>query len=43
MTNGHSHFFLMGDEKKKFAWGDETKLKFELAQRYIIRVSLSGI
>ena len=34
LTNGHTHFFLLGDETKKFEWGDETKLKFDLAQRY---------
>ena len=33
LSNGHSHFFLIGDEKKKFEWGDENKVKFELAQR----------
>lgn len=33
LTNGHTHFFLLGDETKKFEWGEETKLKFDLAQR----------
>lgn len=33
LTNGHTHFFLIGDDNKKFEWGDETKLKFDLSQR----------
>jgi hypothetical protein len=33
LTNGHTHFFLIGDDSKKFDWGEESKLKFELAQR----------
>lgn len=35
LTNGHTHFFLIGDEptNKNFAWGYEGKLKFELAKR----------
>ena len=33
MTNGHTHFFLIGDDSRKFEWGDESKLKFDLAQR----------
>ena len=37
LTNGHTHFFLIGDEKgPKFDWGDEAKLKFELAQRIAV-------
>ena len=24
LTNGHSHFFLIGDENKKFEWGEES-------------------
>jgi hypothetical protein len=31
LTNGHTHFFLVGDENKKFEWGDESKLKYDLA------------
>ena len=45
LTNGHTHFFLIGDRgqaetanrkarpEKKWAWGDETELKYGLAQR----------
>lgn len=35
LTNGHTHFFLIGDEavKKSFQWGEEAKLKFEIAKR----------
>lgn len=34
LTNGHTHFFLIGDEpsKKDFTWGQEAKLKFEIAK-----------
>ena len=31
LTNGHTHFFLIGDEKHKMEWGDESKLKYDLA------------
>jgi hypothetical protein len=24
LTNGHTHFFLIGDESKKYEWGDES-------------------
>ena len=34
LTNGHTHFFLIGDDSKKFEYGDESKLKFDLAMRY---------
>ena len=33
LTNGHSHFVLLGDENHKFDWGDESQLKFNLAER----------
>ncbi len=36
LTNGHSHFILIGDENKKFEWGDESLIKFDLAQRIAI-------
>ena len=36
LTNGHSHFILIGDEHKKFEWGDESLIKFDLAQRIAI-------
>lgn len=35
LTNGHTHFFLIGDEAKKYEWGDEAQLKYELAQRLV--------
>ena len=32
LTNGHTHLFLIGEEKgSKFDWGEEAKLKYELA------------
>ena len=36
LTNGHTHFFLIGKEDKsvKFAWGDESGLKYDLAKRF---------
>jgi len=33
LTNGHTHFILIGNEKNKFSWGDETKFKISLAER----------
>lgn len=33
LTNGHTQFFLIGDDSKKYEWGDEASLKYELAQR----------
>lgn len=34
MTNGHTHFFLIGDDAgKKFNWGEEANIKGELAKR----------
>ena len=35
LTNGHTHFFLIGKEDKsvKFSWGDESSLKYDLAKR----------
>jgi hypothetical protein len=33
LTNGHTHFFLIGKEDKSNNWGDESGLKFELAGR----------
>lgn len=35
LTNGHTHFFLIGsdDNKKKFRWGEEAKIKAEIAKR----------
>ena len=33
LTNGHTHFLLTGDEHTKYNWGDEAKLKTELALR----------
>ena len=37
MTNGHTHFFLIGkddgDKSVIFQWGEESRVKYELAQR----------
>ncbi len=34
LTNGHTHFFLVGDDTaQKFEWGQEAKLKAEIAKR----------
>ena len=35
LTNGHTHFFLIGSDeaKKSFKWGEEAKLKAEVAKR----------
>ena len=33
LTNGHTHFILIGNEKNKFSWGNETKFKISLAER----------
>ena len=43
MTNGHTHFVLIGENdsdkseadkaSKKFKWGDETTIKFDIAKR----------
>jgi hypothetical protein len=34
LTNGHTHFVLIGDDNKnKYRWGDEAKLKAEVAKR----------
>jgi hypothetical protein len=35
LTNGHTHFFLTGSDesKKNFKWGEEAKLKAEIAKR----------
>ena len=36
LTNGHTHFFLIGkkDKSVKYAWGDESSLKYDLAKRF---------
>ena len=35
LSNGHTHFVLIGKENKKvkYAWGDECELKYNLAKR----------
>ena len=33
LSNGHTHFVLLGSDKNKMGWGDEIKVKLELAQR----------
>ena len=35
LTNGHSHFILLGNDVNKFTWGDEAKFKFQLADRIV--------
>ena len=44
MTNGHTHFFLIGREDRsvEFRWGDESCMKYELAQR-ISKGRVSGM
>ena len=38
LSNGHTHFFLIGKEDKsvRFNWGDESGLKYDLAKRFTI-------
>lgn len=36
LTNGHTHFFLLGDDQNKLNWSDEAQLKFDLAQRVAV-------
>ncbi len=33
LTNGHTHFILLGDEKNKLNWGEEYKFKLSFAER----------
>ncbi len=33
LRNGHTHFILIGNEKNKYSWGDEIKIKLNLAER----------
>ena len=33
LTNGHSHFILLGNDVNRYTWGDESKFKFLLAER----------
>lgn len=35
LTNGHTHFFLIGSDEsnKRFKWGEEAKMKAEIAKR----------
>jgi len=33
LTNGHTHFVLIGNEDVRYDWGDETQVKFDLAKR----------
>ena len=44
LTNGHTHFFLIGREDRslEFKWGDESRMKYELAQR-ISKGRVSGM
>ena len=45
MTNGHTHFFMIGSEDRSqhcFTWGQESMMKYELAQR-IAKGRISGM
>ena len=33
LTNGHTHFVLLGDKKKEIHWGDEARVKIEIADK----------
>ena len=33
LTNGHTHFILLGDKRKELHWEDEAAVKIELADR----------
>lgn len=33
ITNGHTHFVLIGDKSKEKHWGDEAKAKIEVAEK----------
>jgi hypothetical protein len=33
VTNGHSHFILLENQDRVLNWGEETKLKLQLAER----------
>ena len=33
ITNGHTHFILIGDKTKEKHWGDESKIKIEVADK----------
>ncbi len=33
LTNGHTHFFLLGDDSNTLRWGEEAELKLQLAAR----------
>ena len=33
LTNGHTHFFLLGDDRRAMSWGEEANLKLQLAAR----------
>jgi hypothetical protein len=35
LTNGHTHFILLGNDMSKFNWGDEAKFKIQFADRII--------
>lgn len=44
LANGHTHFVLIGkeDKSRKFKWGDESQLKFELARRITVGRNAGG-
>ena len=35
LTNGHSHFVLLGNDMKKLEWGKESKFKISFIERLI--------
>ena len=35
LTNGHSHFILLGNDDKKLEWGNESKFKINFIERLI--------
>ena len=35
LTNGHSHFVLLGNDEKKLEWGNESKFKISFIERLI--------
>ena len=36
LTNGHSHFILLGKDDKNMKWGDETKFKVNFVERLAV-------
>jgi hypothetical protein len=34
LTNGHTHFILIGNNENKLTWGEEARLKINLIERF---------